>query len=361
MYIGKCVNQTSSTYTFTTSKILHPSHEYYRTTTPSTRSTHMSGGCSVSSIGSSSRPAVLRPQYLSLSTGDSHGTSTYSMSLSLATRLHERDTSSPQRLHFAARPPRFESLTSETLCNSASSHASTIYTSAQTLPTSTVVSATNGAGNAYLNLAEKIKDIGLNNILSIAQKSGVAPVAQDPVEIGLNTIMNIRRNRGRSSRIISQASASGDPYMSLLSKPPICTVIARQSVTMSGGRPTHVHRDKATTQLPKKVDNNLPVGIPAMTASVSKSSFQGKVPELVITQYSESTDTSAGVVTHDMSCHLSPTVTPCTCTSPSVTASERASASILRKLASLNLISSRPQCATSALKCSSTSRCRDQP
>ena len=317
----------------------------------------------MSCSGSSSRPAILRPHSLSLSNGDSHGTSTYSMSLSLATRLHERDISSPQRLHFAARPPRFDSLASETMCSRASSHASTIYTSAQTLPMSSVVSARNGAENAYLNLAEKIKDIGLNNILSIAQKSGVAPIAHDPVEIGLNTIMNIRRNRGRSSRIISQDAGSGEPYMALFSKPPICTVIARQSMSKSGGHPTRVHRKKTTTQLPKTGDSNPSGGIPAMTASVSNtnSSFQGKVPELVITQCSESDVASAGVVTHEMSCHLLPTVTSCTCVSSSVTASERASDSILQKLASLNLISSRPRCATSALKCSSTPRCRDQP
>ena len=315
----------------------------------------------MSCSGSSSRAAILRPHSLSLSNGDSHGTSTYSMSLSLATRLHERDTSSPQRLHFAARPPRFDSLASETMCSRASSHASTIYTSAQTLPMSSVVSARNGAENAYLNLAEKIKDIGLNNILSIAQKSGVAPIAHDPVEIGLNTIMNIRRNRGRSSRIISQDAGSGEPYMSLFSKPPICTVIARQSVSKPGSQPTHVHRNKATTQLPKTGDSNPSGGIPAMMASVSNSGFQGKVPELVITQCSESDDASASVVTHEMSCHLSPTVMSCTCVSPSVTASERASDSILKKLVSLNLISSRPRCATSALKCSSTPRCRDQP
>ena len=306
-------------------------------------------------MSSSGQPTVPRPQHLSLSTGDSCGTSTYSMSLSLATRLHERDTSTPQGLHFAARPPRFESLTSETMCNSASSHASTIYTSAQTMPMPTIVSARNGTGNAYLNLAEKIKDIGLNNILSIAQRSGVAPVMEDPVEIGLNSIMNIRRNRGRSSRVISQDSVNGEPFASLLSKPPICTVIARQSVSKFESRPTHVRRDRAKTEFPTKGDNNLTGGIPAVTASVSHSSFQGKVPELVITQCSQSTDVD--MVTLDMSCHLSPTVMPSM--SPNVTASERASASILKKLASLNLISSRPRCATSALK--STQKCRDQP
>ena len=301
---------------------------------------HVSG-----STSSGGTTASLHPELLSLSTGDAHGTSTYSMSLCLATKLHERDTSMPNRLRSSARPPRFESLTSETMSNGAPSHASAIYTTVQALPTSTVMSS---AGNAYLNLAEKIKDIGFNNILSIAKKSGAAPAVQDPVEIGLNTIMNIRRNRGRSSRVICQTPGDGDPL--LQNKPAISTVISRQRVLGLGGRPTCVHRDT----LPVKEDN---ISIGSLSSKLPHSSYQGTVPELVLTQCSTRTDAGVSVVTLDTTCHLSPTVAP----SSSPEASERPSASILKKLSSLNLISSRPRCATGALCASPTHRGRNQP
>ena len=269
------------------------------------------------------------------------------MSLCLATKLHERDTSMPNRLRSSVRPPRFDSLTSETMSNGVPSHASAIYTTAHALPT-----LTSTVGNAYLNLAEKIKDIGFNNILSIAKKSGAAPAVQDPVEIGLNTIMNIRRNRGRSSRVIRQTPGDGDSLLSLLDKPAISTVIPRQRVLGLGGRPTCVHR--GTSMLPVKDDNVLTGSIPA---AVSRSSYQGTVPELVLTECSTRTDAGVSVVTLDTTCRLSPTVAP----SSSPDTSERASASILKRLSSLNLISSRPRCATGALCATPMQRGRNQP
>ena len=60
--------------------------------------------------------------------------------------------------------------------------------------------------NSYLNLVDKVKDIGLNSILNIVSSSGLAPVQLDPMDVGLNTIMAIKRNRGAPSRSSSEKS-----------------------------------------------------------------------------------------------------------------------------------------------------------
>lgn len=60
---------------------------------------------------------------------------------------------------------------------------------------------------AYLNLVEKVRELGLSNVIGIASSSGISPLKKDPIDVGLNTVMQIRRNRGGSappSRVMAQ-------------------------------------------------------------------------------------------------------------------------------------------------------------
>jgi hypothetical protein len=61
--------------------------------------------------------------------------------------------------------------------------------------------------SAYLALAGKVKDIGLNAVLGIAQKSGITPIQLDPVDTGLNAIMSIKRNRGAVNRGMAEKAS----------------------------------------------------------------------------------------------------------------------------------------------------------
>ena len=169
----------------------------------------MSGSTSVSYSYS-------QPGQVSLSSG----TSTYSMSLGLAQSLHERGAakqdvtrtahqkhSSPRKL---TAPPRYSQIVTETMSEATRSRTEAIYTNAGVYTRFASTSATASAGQpkgdisgkndpekAYMSLVDKVKDVGLNAILRIAKKSGLEPVKLDPTDVGLNTVMSLKRNQSR--------------------------------------------------------------------------------------------------------------------------------------------------------------------
>ena len=170
---------------------------------------------------SSSSSNAQPPTSLSLTRSPNHhtnGTSTYSMSLGLAKELHERSLSPRGAM---ANPPRFPVISAETRASDAgASHATPAYTNAS-LFVSPLPGINDGAAtspmryrpeNAYLNLVDKIKDIGFKSILNIAEDSHIMPSSpsKDSVDVGLNSVMFMKRHslqfRRRSGKFIPKSS-----------------------------------------------------------------------------------------------------------------------------------------------------------
>jgi len=143
----------------------------------------------------------------------SAATSTFSMSMGLATQLGERGIG-PHEVPSApgACPKRFSNIVTEVERGSGDKSSGTdiIYTNSSLyMPPIEGLGASCGPmkfqpENSYLNLVEKVKDIGLNSILNIVSSSGLKPVQLDPIDVGLNTIMGIKRNRGLANQVAGQ-------------------------------------------------------------------------------------------------------------------------------------------------------------
>ncbi|ELU00244.1 hypothetical protein CAPTEDRAFT_217631 [Capitella teleta] len=196
---GKVEDSMAGTYTFTTSKIMHPT-DIFGTSTPSgpsrpsTTATPLTphAPCSVQPI---------RPTH--------QATSTFSMSHNLAASLGERGVtpSTVTSSMLQNQPPRFNQIVTETRCLTNSSQTQGAYSSSSMfLRPIEGIDASSAAvayqpQDAFLSLTSRMGDIGLNSIMDIAGRSGLAPVKLDPVDVGLNTIMSIKRNKGAINRV----------------------------------------------------------------------------------------------------------------------------------------------------------------
>ena len=152
------------------------------------------------------------------------GTSTYSMSSGLASMLGERRHRQPP-----PNPPRFHNLVNETLSVTTNSQTQAVYSRAAATGGGMFVPALSGINtgtapmryrpeNAMLSLVNRIRDIGLNSILSIVSSSNLEPVKQDPVDVGLNTVMFMKRKpvggKARQSSISPTRILHRDPISS---------------------------------------------------------------------------------------------------------------------------------------------------
>lgn len=147
-------------------------------------------------------PVIVRP-----SRPSSQVTSTFSMSRGLAASLGERGVTPSKLCPTQTFPQRFESIVTETRSSSNFSQTQGAYSSSSMFlrPIEGVDSDSSSVvayrpQEAYLNLVSRVEDIGLNSIIDIASKTGLTPVKLDPIDVGLNTIMSIKRNKGTPSK-----------------------------------------------------------------------------------------------------------------------------------------------------------------
>ena len=126
-------------------------------------------------------------------------------------------------------PRRFSSLVTETPASSHQSHTSTVYTQASMyvppLPGINSKPMKHQPEQAYLQLVSKMNEHGPHSILGIAEKTGISPVKRDPVDVGLNTMMLIRRNRitgatgqNKAQTLLSGSERGGRPDSGILGR-----------------------------------------------------------------------------------------------------------------------------------------------
>ncbi|XP_064646093.1 trafficking kinesin-binding protein 1-like isoform X3 [Lineus longissimus] len=122
MNVRKCAESTSSTYTYTTAKIMHPTDDYALTTLSSSTGT-----------SSTPRPTCSLLSPMTESSMSRSATSTFSMNLGLSQTLKERGfhTETVQ----LSNPTRVSSIVTETLYDKQRAQPTTIYTTAMTEPT----------------------------------------------------------------------------------------------------------------------------------------------------------------------------------------------------------------------------------
>lgn len=137
------------------------------------------------------------------------------MSAGLARKLQERGCHSEQQHDTKlANIQRYDNLVTETISGAVQSQSEVIYTMAGTVSSAADKPLTSAAfwnvnENAYLMMANKVKEVGLNTVLTIVKKSGITPVMLDPVDTGLNAIMSIKRNRGALNRGMAERLPCG--------------------------------------------------------------------------------------------------------------------------------------------------------
>lgn len=227
----KCLENTSSTYTFTVSKIAHPSDYYGIRTAVCTTVASVSSNTTSFTVNMMPNPSdavIASPETVlpdvclsSSATARNHApwtpprldrcTSTFSMSAALAHTLGERGTSleddssnedttkqssgSSWWSKFGFQK-RFQSIVTETMCESTRSQTESLYSKSGD-------SATESSGDG-LKLSERIEKLGLDRM---SPKRSRSNVKRDPVDVGLNTIISIKRSPRNSVSAANKSNA----------------------------------------------------------------------------------------------------------------------------------------------------------
>lgn len=219
----KCLENTSSTYTFTMSKVAHPS-DYYGTSLVSC-ATVASGFCNSASVVADTTPGVansatvpevdLQPDWFAASASPKaqphwappklgRCTSTFSMSAALAQTLGERGTGlddDDQRAENVDEqscgagwwnklgfPRRFQNIVTETMCESTHSHTESLY--------ATPGDSRSRSSTDAMKLSERIEMLGRDRE---ARRRSRSNLQRNPVDVGLNTIISIKRSPRNST------------------------------------------------------------------------------------------------------------------------------------------------------------------